>query len=336
MADENDIAHETKYIDDDYVRLENEFEQIQVNVGMYISYTGTDGAVHLFKEIFNNALDECINENSPADKIEIYFDEKTREIVVMDNGRGIPFDKMIEVCSEKHTSTKFGRKQNLYSAGCHGVGLKVTVALSDYFSMTCYRGYECKTIEYNNCKIKEGRITKLKKEQYGTTIKFVPSEKYLGRIDITVDHISEWLRLMSYIIPEGIKMKYVGSKQGSEAIVNRTYKREGLVADIEHFSIDHEFPPIDLSITDEKMELEFAFIYDKAIDDEIIDSFCNYVHTIDGGYHVQACERAICEFMTKEAKKQDPSSNYEVCAEDCRKGLVLVINCLHQEPRFGG
>ena len=44
--------------DDTYVYLADEFSQIQQCVGMYISRGGTDGALHLFKEIFNNALDE--------------------------------------------------------------------------------------------------------------------------------------------------------------------------------------------------------------------------------------------------------------------------------------
>ena len=81
-----------KYKDDQFVTITNEFEQIQKCVGMYISSGGTTGAIHLFKEMFNNALDECVNENSPANRIDVIFDTKTQQITVMDNGRVIPFD----------------------------------------------------------------------------------------------------------------------------------------------------------------------------------------------------------------------------------------------------
>ena len=57
--------------DDEYVYYENEYEQVRKFIGMYISYRGSKAALHLFKEIFNNALDECVNENSPADHIDI-------------------------------------------------------------------------------------------------------------------------------------------------------------------------------------------------------------------------------------------------------------------------
>ena len=62
--------------DDTYQEITNEFKQIQECIGMYISSKGHDGAFHLFKEIFNNALDECANKNSPANKISIQLFEE--------------------------------------------------------------------------------------------------------------------------------------------------------------------------------------------------------------------------------------------------------------------
>ena len=330
--------------DDEYVYYENEYEQVRKFIGMYISYRGSKAALHLFKEIFNNALDECVNENSPADHIDIYFDEETLRIIVEDNGRGIPFEKLREVCTKKHTTTKEGRKFNVESAGENGVGLKVTAALSDFYQVTSYRGNEYKTLTVMNGKdITESKPMKSKKSKTGLRVEFVPSEEYLGKIHITADDLCEWLRCMSYICPEGITMKLVSKKKKSEVIVSRTYKAEGLAEDVKYLGNELEFNPITVSfdqISEEDPMREFAinmaFSYDLTMDNETIDSYCNYIHTIENGTHVDGCESALCSFFVKAAQKLDPKSKYPVTFEDCKKGLILVVNCRAARPNFSG
>lgn len=330
--------------DDEYVYYENEYEQVRKFIGMYISYRGSKAALHLFKEIFNNALDECVNENSPADHIDIYFDEETLRIIVEDNGRGIPFEKLREVCTKKHTTTKEGRKFNVESAGENGVGLKVTAALSDFYQVTSYRGNEYKTLTVMNGKdITESKPMKSKKPKTGLRVEFVPSEEYLGKIHITADDLCEWLRCMSYICPEGITMKLVSKKKKSEVILSRTYKAEGLAEDVKYLGNELEFNPITVSfdqISEEDPMREFAinmaFSYDLTMDNETIDSYCNYIHTIENGTHVDGCESALCSFFVKAAQKLDPKSKYPVTFEDCKKGLILVVNCRAARPNFSG
>ena len=87
-----------EFIDDIYQESTNEFEQIRTCLTMYISKDQTEGALHLLKEIVNNALDECTNVNSPSRKVDITFDEETCEFIVSDEGRGIPFDVLIKIC----------------------------------------------------------------------------------------------------------------------------------------------------------------------------------------------------------------------------------------------
>lgn len=330
--------------DDEYVYYENEYEQVRKFIGMYISYRGSKAALHLFKEIFNNALDECVNENSPANHIDIYFDEETLRIIVEDNGRGIPFEKLREVCTKKHTTTKEGRKFNVESAGENGVGLKVTAALSDFYQVTSYRGNEYKTLTVMNGKdITESKPMKSKKPKTGLRVEFVPSEEYLGKIHITADDLCEWLRCMSYICPEGITMKLVSKKKKSEVILSRTYKAEGLSEDVKYLGNELEFNPITVSfdqISEEDPMREFAinmaFSYDLTMDNETIDSYCNYIHTIENGTHVDGCESALCSFFVKAAQKLDPKSKYPVTFEDCKKGLILVVNCRAARPNFSG
>lgn len=321
--------------DDEYQAITNQFQQIQECIGMYISAKGTEGAFHLYKEIFNNALDECVNENSPANTITTEYFAGIEEFVVSDNGRGIPFEEMVKSCSEKHTSTKFNsnRKYNKYSAGCNGVGLVVTTALSDLMEIKSVREYadgesKEKTIHFTNCILDEGKVKPAKKGSHGTTVTFKPSRKYLGDIDIKCDDIITWLRHMSYIMPPNVttKFNYYPADE-KEAPHKRTFEAVGLGENVKFLGTDLEFDPITVTYTEDEMELVFSFSYDKNVENEIIDSYCNYVITKDGGYHEDACISALCDYMVKAARKADPSAKYEVIRTDVRKGLIAAVNC---------
>lgn len=334
----NNSTSKMAFVDDEYQAITNQFQQIQECIGMYISTKGTEGAFHLYKEIFNNALDECVNENSPADTIITEYYDELGQFVVKDNGRGIPFEEMVKSCSEKHTSTKFGtnRQYNKYSAGCNGVGLVVTTALSNLMEMTSVREYadgesKEKTITFNQCQLKEGKVKPSKKGSHGTTVIFEPSRKYLGDIDIQCDDIITWLRHMSYIMPPNVTTKfnfYPDKNKDKDAVFHsRTFTAVGLSENVKFLGTNLEFDPVCLTYTEDEMELEFAFSYDKTFDNEIIDSYCNYVITKDGGYHEDACISALCDYMVKAARKDDPDAKYEVIRSDVKKGLVAAVNC---------
>lgn len=111
-----------KYEDDNIVHKEDDLEKIQTSPGMYISYTGAKGSLHLCKEITNNMVDECINTKSPANTIDLIFDEPTSEFACRDNGRGIPHESLEVVCTKIQSSGKFGRRgSGGASAGQNGI-----------------------------------------------------------------------------------------------------------------------------------------------------------------------------------------------------------------------
>lgn len=327
----------SQFIDDTYQVLDNEFTQIRSCIGMYISKKNTEGALHLIHELVNNAIDECINEHSPSDKIYVTFKQDKREFTITDEGRGIPIDKLVEVCTKKHSSTKFvvGEKRK-GTAGLNGVGMTVTAALTDYMSVTSYRGNVSKTIEFIDGELRDNPVEKLKKSQHGLSVKIIPSEKYLGEIDLKLDMIEEYLRRLSYIIPENIKITLYGSTSEEEPMITRKYNYQGLSANVEFISESLEFKPIDINFSNEDFDLSLSFSYDKSLDESIINSYCNYIYTTEGGNHEVACQRAICDYFTREAKKMDPNNKFEVAYEDCKKGLILCVNCNHVDPAFEG
>lgn len=334
--------------DDVYYQIKNEFDQIRSSLGMYISSGGNTGALHLLKELTNNCFDETNNDNphwkGRSKEVVIEFYESERKFVVSDNGRGIPTDILVSAVMHKHTSTKtigISQSRNKKQAGMNGVGLTVTAALTDYMSVTTYRSKYAKTIELFDGELKEYPVVNLKDSKTGTTITIVPSETYLGPLSITTDMVEDYVRNMSYIIDPDVTLTFIcekdpTAKPNKMKYISRTYKSQGLNAAVKYLSSSLEFDPVEVKFSSETFDISLAFSFDKSLDDTSIASFCNYVVTTEGGCHEAAAIRAICDYFTKEAKRQDPNSKLEVAYDDCRRGLVFAVNLEHVAPKFEG
>lgn len=110
----------TKIIDDKYTSITNDIARIKAKPTMYISFIGTRAFLHLVKELFNNVVDENLNENNISDgTCIILYDMTENKIYVEDTGRGIPFDQLMNACTIIHSGTKMTRA-NGNTAGENG------------------------------------------------------------------------------------------------------------------------------------------------------------------------------------------------------------------------
>ena len=136
-------AEQMKNIDNyknDITHIEGTINAIRRLPGMYIGPVGYQGSINMFREIFQNSVDQMLFEKSPCNYITVVFDERDTKFIVSDNGLGIPFSKCVEVFSESHVSKNFKEKKpGDYSAGINGIGAKATNALSEYFDVKSYR-----------------------------------------------------------------------------------------------------------------------------------------------------------------------------------------------------
>ena len=109
-----------KGIQDDAVfYTQDDIQSIRLHRTMYISSDQTDGAMHLFKEVLANAIDEANNDNPHWNKnkklIDITYSQPDRRITIRDNGRGIPADILVDgpfVESLKNLTLKFRGSSN--------------------------------------------------------------------------------------------------------------------------------------------------------------------------------------------------------------------------------
>lgn len=103
--------------------LSSDIQKIQVKTNMYIYEYGEEGAFHLLREIVQNSVDECLDENSQGDTIEMSYDEATDIFSATDNGRGFNESEyhMSVFCCELQSGSKFFRNAGSESAGEFGV-----------------------------------------------------------------------------------------------------------------------------------------------------------------------------------------------------------------------
>ena len=101
--------------------LEEDIQKIQVKTNMYINEYGSEGSAHLSRELIQNAFDECLDDNSPGNEIEISYDRATDILTTVDNGRGFNESEfpMSIFCTTLQSGSKFFRSSGANSAGRH-------------------------------------------------------------------------------------------------------------------------------------------------------------------------------------------------------------------------
>lgn len=327
--------------DDQFIALRDELVQIRLSRGMYVGDGGNKGALHLFKEIFNNSLDEMNNAQNAYKKVKriyVSFSEKAQKFTVMDEGRGIPMDILKDAVMTKHVTTKnltLSESRNKKQTGLNGVGQTLVAALSDSMTVTTFRGTQMKRIRLLDGNLVEEVVKPLKKDEQttGTMTEFIPSKKYLGDFHIDNDMISDFLRNMSYVVEPDVEISLTledAPKKHRLTIM----KAQGLEAAVKYMSSDLEFPPVLVKVSTDAYDLSIAFSYDRKVNNTEFTSYCNYVITDFGGTHETVAQQAICQYFTREAKRLDPNSKQEISFEDCKNGLLITVNLEHIKPEF--
>ena len=329
----------------EYVQIADELDQIRQCLGMYVGSDAKMAAMHLVSEVTANSLDEETRPDTVGHTIWFTFLEKECKFIIEDDGRGIPHELLPEIIAKKHYSTKFGRQHGQYSAGQNGVGSTVTAALSSHYLITSYRNGLKRTVRIVDDKLVNGPIEPGKEGKHGTYVEFIPSQKWLGKFDIATDDVDEFLRNLSYVMPSGITIKYLGVPRKGQEIAHN-YQNSGLTSAVDFLSANTEFATTTFDLPDivsaedgmepERFRIEFAFNFDRTLDDPIVTSYCNMLHTKEGGTHEQVVMQALGTFFSRAAKNLDPNAKYEVSTDDVRRTLLLAVNCQHNNPSFEG
>ena len=324
-------------------------EAVRKRPGMYIGTTGPKGLHHLVYEIVDNGIDEALA--GFCDKIEVYI-LPDDVIKVKDNGRGIPvgihptagIPAVTVVFTVLHAGGKFGGSGYKVSGGLHGVGASVVNALSEWLEVEVCDGEKVYKQRFERGNIVSDLEVVGKSSEKGTTITFKADPEIFKETTVyDYEVLQTRLREQAFLNAgvqiilkdtrdeEDIKeddFKYEG---GIKSFVDYIHKKRGLAVvheDIIHFSG---------VLPDNTASAELALQYNDSYN-ELILSFANNIHTMDGGTHEDGFKRAFTRVINDYARKYNllKENDRNFSGEDVREGLTAIISVKVRNAQFEG
>lgn len=337
-----EMIHNIQNYGDEITTLETFVEAVRQNVGMYIGSKGNKGFINMIREIFQNSEDENNKDSSPCDMVIVSYDERTNTVIVEDNGRGIPFDNMIRIFSSQHTSSNYNKKLGEYSSGLHGVGAKVTNALSSRFIVESYILGKARKVEFIEgfpWDKGEVEIPNLDNKQ-GCRITFVPSYDVLGDITVTWKEVYNLIRLIVPLSKLGSVVYFNAIDSEGNMHNDKIVNEDGVMTYLIERTKSPIIAPIMLHQDNGTMKMDISFTYD-ADDMDSMDSivaFSNCCPT-SAGTHINGFYKGITQYFMNYMNKiylANTKSKITVNANDIRAGLKAVISVAHIKPVFNG
>ena len=334
---------EHSYTADDIQVLEG-LEAVRLRPGMYIGSTSVRGLHHLVWEIVDNGIDEALA--GFANRIDVTI-EPEDIIAVRDNGRGMPvgihektgISAVETIMTVLHAGGKFGGGAYKVSGGLHGVGASVANALSEWLEVTVYQDGKIYFIRFEN----GGHAVEPLKiigttEETGTLVRFKADPTIFK--DTTVydyETLNSRLRQLAFLNKD-IRLTLT-DKRTSDGPSN-DYKYEGGIIEYVQFLNKNKSTISDKVIYVEGLQdgilAEVALQYNDGYQSSIY-SFCNNIHTHEGGYHEDGFRMALTRCINAYAKNNNMIKKDEsLSQDDVKEGLVAIISVKHPDPQYEG
>ena len=334
---------EHSYTADDIQVLEG-LEAVRLRPGMYIGSTSARGLHHLVWEIVDNGIDEAVA--GFANRIDVTI-EPEDIIAVRDNGRGMPvgihektgISAVETIMTVLHAGGKFGGGAYKVSGGLHGVGASVVNALSEWLEVTVYQDGKIYFIRFEN----GGHAVEPLKiigttEETGTLVRFKADPQIFK--DTTVydyETLNSRLRQLAFLNKD-IRLTLT-DKRTPDGLSN-DYKYEGGIIEYVQFLNKNKSTISDKVIYVEGLQdgilAEVALQYNDGYQSSIY-SFCNNIHTHEGGYHEDGFRMALTRCINAYAKNNNMIKKDEsLSQDDVKEGLVAIISVKHPDPQYEG
>ena len=350
--DINEMTHVDTNYDSDQIQVLEGLEAVRKRPGMYIGSTGPRGLHHLVYEIVDNAIDEALA--GYCDRIDVRI-LPGDIICVQDNGRGVPvgvqhqtgLPAVTVVYTILHAGGKFGGGSYKVSGGLHGVGASVVNALSSWLEVEVRQGGHLYRQRFSrgNAEYDLQDLGPIENpEQTGTTVTFKADPEIFKETTVyDFATLETRLREQAFLNagvniiltderdPENIKsdrFHYEGGVASFVEYLNRKKAVEVIHPDVIYFSA---------TAPDNNSTCEIAMQYTDSFN-ELILSFANNIHTVDGGTHEDGFKRALTRVMNDYARKYNilKETDKNLSGEDVREGLTCVISVKVKEAQFEG
>ena len=334
---------EHSYTADDIQVLEG-LEAVRLRPGVYIGSTSARGLHHLVWEIVDNGIDEALA--GFANRIDVTI-EPDNIIAVRDNGRGMPvgihektgISAVETIMTVLHAGGKFGGGAYKVSGGLHGVGASVVNALSEWLEVTVFQDGKIYFIRFEN----GGHAVEPLKvigetTETGTLVRFkADSQIFKDTTIYDYETLNSRLRQLAFLNKD-IRLTLT-DKRTPDGLSN-DYKYEGGIIEYVQFLNKNKSTISDKVIYVEGLQdgilAEVALQYNDGYQSSIY-SFCNNIHTHEGGYHEDGFRMALTRCINTYAKNNNMIKKDETLSQDdVKEGLVAIISVKHPDPQYEG
>lgn len=313
----------------------NGLTAIRKRPDMYVGATTgnpSDALYRLLREAIDNSLDEYLGGYN--NQLYVFYDTKTFETTVLDNGRGIPvgwneraqMDALTAVVSQVHAGGKFDHDVYKTSSGKNGVGITALNALSKklqvwsnnsedrkWYTQTFEKGEI--TSEVTKTKLPEDLKPLIKKT--GTVLRWTPdSEIFTDSLHLNVSRLKRELHDIQYLCPKlNIHLMIDGEEQ--------TYYSETGLSELvaKHKDSDTIF-----SYSDDDTDVALNFTTEDGYN---FKSFVNICYTNLGGTHLNGLKKALCSVVKANSKEK-------ISNDDILEGVIGAIHHRMAEPQYQG
>ena len=322
-------------------------EAVRKRPAMYIGDTGERGYHHLVYEVVDNSIDEALAGYCSNIDVLINADGS---LTVQDNGRGIPVDMhptqgkpAIEVVlTVLHAGGKFDGSNYKVSGGLHGVGVSCVNALSDWMKVEVKRGGKIHRIEFSR-----GHVTKPLEvvgecgDETGTKVTFFPDHTIFSCRAFKWEILCARLRELAFL-NKGVKIHFRDDE--GEGRHEETFHYEGGIDEfIEYLNTNKKalspiihFEGEKASASGVPIAAEVSMQYTETFS-TIEQTYCNNIHTIEGGTHLSGFRAALTRTINKYgADSKLIKEKDKLTGDDMREGLTVIVSVKVPQPQFEG
>ena len=322
-------------------------EAVRKRPAMYIGDTGERGYHHLVYEVVDNSIDEALAGYCTLVDVQINPDGS---LSVTDNGRGIPVDMhptqhrpAIEVVlTILHAGGKFDGSNYKVSGGLHGVGVSCVNALSDWMKVEVKRDGKIHHIEFSR-----GHVTKPLEvvgecgDETGTKVTFFPDHSIFSCHAFKWEILCNRLRELAFL-NKGVKIHFKDNE--GEGHHEETFHYEGGIDQFTEYLNTNKKPLTPVihfegeaqgvtGMVQAEVSMQYTDTYST-----IEQTYCNNIHTIEGGTHLSGFRAALTRTINKygRAMKNGIKEKDAVTGDDMREGLTVIVSVKVPQPQFEG
>ena len=332
--------------DESQIQVLEGLEAVRKRPGMYIGSSGPTGLHHLVYEIVDNSIDEALAGFCTEIKVELLPGDVVR---VTDNGRGVPtgihakegISAATVVYTILHAGGKFGGGGYKVAGGLHGVGASVVNALSEWLELTVMDGKNVHFQRFERGGYSEPLKIVGETTQTGTSVQFkADAQIFEETTEYNYETLLKRLREQAFL-NAGIKIVFCDTRDetniqsetlhyegGIREFVTYLHKRKGL--EVLHDEVIYISGAVGTS------SAEIAFQYNDSYN-ELLLSFANNIHTVDGGTHETGLKNALTKVFNEYGKKFGLlKEGDKLIGDDVREGITAIISVKLENCEFEG